>query len=179
LGQSALELVRSPRTLEPLYNNASAYYWDARKEQRHLPMSVRGERTNSRADWPGYSAKAFANPSVSVWVHLLHCGIYTETDGLAKALAEYPGQSALELVRSPRTLEPLYNTNSRADWPGYSAKAFANPSVSVWVHLLHCGIFSTPPPPHPCRLFLASHERICSYNVTMLQLRISRNEIFG
>ncbi|KAJ5845439.1 hypothetical protein N7534_009108 [Penicillium rubens] len=37
-GQSALELVRSPRTLEPLYNNASAYYWDARKEQRHLPM---------------------------------------------------------------------------------------------------------------------------------------------
>ncbi|KAJ6188600.1 hypothetical protein N7519_003508 [Penicillium mononematosum] len=37
-GESALELVRSPCTLEPLYNSASAYYWDARKEQRHLPM---------------------------------------------------------------------------------------------------------------------------------------------
>jgi hypothetical protein len=37
-GKSALELVRSQRTLEPLYSSASAYYWDARKEQRHLLM---------------------------------------------------------------------------------------------------------------------------------------------
>jgi hypothetical protein len=36
--EAALELVRSPRTLEPLYNSASAYYWNARKEERHLPM---------------------------------------------------------------------------------------------------------------------------------------------
>lgn len=32
------ELVLSPRTLEPLDSSAHNYYWDARKEQRHLSM---------------------------------------------------------------------------------------------------------------------------------------------